>query len=149
MTRLERERGLGAVTAVLVLVALAVLAAAIVRQAGAAQSTTAQDVQAARAMLATRSGLEWGLYQAVKGSWVGCSNATQTLDLTAESGLRVTVVCDSRLYNEGESIAGSALALRVYTLEATACSIAASCPDSSAAVQPGYVERRLQLVATP
>lgn len=142
------QRGLGAITAVLVLVALAVLAAAIVRIGGAAHAARAQDAQAARALLAARAGLEWGLYQAFKGSWASCSSASQTIDLGADTGTRVTVTCDSRVYNEGEVSAAIALQVRVYTLDATACVTATSCPDAAAAVQPGYVERRLQVVAT-
>lgn len=142
------QRGLGAITAVLVLVALAVLAAAIVRVGGAAHAAQAQDAQAARALLAARAGLEWGLYQAFNGSWTTCSNASQTLDLSADAGVRVTVSCNSRAFNEGEASAGVAQQVRVYTIDATACAAATSCPDASAAVQPGYVERRLQIVAT-
>ncbi len=149
MTRAsQRQRGLGAITAVMVLVALSVLAAAIVRQSAAAQSATAQEALATRAAVTARSGLEWGLYQAFKGSWTACNGASSTLDLGSESGMRVTVSCSSMLYNEGESSAGIARQVRVYTLEATACSLAASCPDAAAVVQPGYVERRLQVVAT-
>lgn len=144
----HHQRGLGAITAVLVLVALAVLAAAIVRIGGAAHAARAQDAQAARALLAARAGLEWGLYQAFKGGWASCSNASQTLDLGADTGTRVTVTCDSRVFNEGEASAGVAQQVRVYTLDATACASATSCPDAAAAVQPGYVERRLQVVAT-
>jgi MSHA biogenesis protein MshP len=143
-----RQRGLGAITAVLVLVALAVLAAGIVRIGSAAHAARAQDAQAARALLAARAGLEWGLYQAFKGSWTACGATTQTLDLVSTTGTRVTVNCDSRVYNEGEASAGVARQVRVYTLDATACVSSSSCPDTAAAVQPGYVERRLQIVAT-
>ena len=144
----RRQRGFGAITAVLVLVALAVLAAGIVRIGGAAHAARAQDAQAARALLAARAGLEWGLYQAFKGSWTACSSASQTLDLVAATGTRVTVSCDSRVFNEGEASAGLAQQVRVFTLDATACVTTGTCPDASAAVQPGYVERRLQIVAT-
>ncbi|MFO1219340.1 MAG: MSHA biogenesis protein MshP [Burkholderiaceae bacterium] len=144
---MKTQRGIGAITAVLVLVALSVLAAAIVRLSSAAQSATAQDVMAARASAAARAGLEWGLYQAFKGSWSSCAGATQTLDLRADTGLMVSVTCDSRSYHDGESAPGVASSVRVFVIEATACSLAASCPDAAAAVQPGYVERRLQIVA--
>lgn len=143
------QRGLGAIAAVLVLVALATLAAAIVRLGSASQAATAQDWLATRALLTARAGLEWGLYQALKGAWTGCSGVTQTLDLSADAGMRVTVSCNSALYNEGESAPGVARQVRVFTLDATACSIASTCPDAAAASQPGYVERRLQVVATP
>jgi len=143
-----RQRGLGAIAAVVVLVAMAALAAAIVRLGSASQSASAQDWLATRAVQAAGAGLEWGLYQAFKGTWTTCISTTQTLDLSADSGMRVTVTCSSTLYNEGESAAGVAQQVRVFTLDATACSIAATCPDAAASSQPGYIERRLQIVAT-
>jgi MSHA biogenesis protein MshP len=144
----REQHGLGAIAAVLVLVALAALAAAIVRLGTASQAATAQDWNATRALQAARAGLEWGLYQALKGSWASCAGATQTLDLSADTGMRVTVSCSSSIYNEGETVPGVAQQVRVFTLDATACSIATTCPDAAAAAQPGYVERRLQIVAT-
>ncbi|WP_088285564.1 MSHA biogenesis protein MshP [Ideonella sp. A 288] len=135
------RRGLGAVAIIVVLVALSALAAAIVRLGMGAQASTARDLMGTRASLAARSGIEWGLYQAFKGSWTTCSGASQTLDLRSDHGLYVTVQCDSATYNEGESAPGVPRTVRVYTLDAVACP-ATSCPDASASAQPGYVERR-------
>ena len=105
-------------------------------------------MQGTRALAAAQAGLQWGLYQAFKGSWTSCSGTSQTLDLSAESGVRVTVRCDSALYNEGESVPGTPRTVRVYTLDATACTSATACPDAARAVQLGYVERRVQVHAT-
>ena len=66
---LARRRGMGAVSVIVVLVALAAMAAAVLRLGQQASSVTVQDVQGARASSAARAGLEWGLYQAFKGSW--------------------------------------------------------------------------------
>lgn len=143
-----RMRGLGAVAAIVVLVVLSVLAAALVRMAGAAQTASAQDVQGARAFQAARAGLDWGLYQAFKGTWISCSGATQTLDLVADTGFRVTVRCESNVFNEGESAPGTPQTVRVYAIDAVACNGAATCPDDGRAARPGYVERRLQVQAT-
>ena len=143
-----QARGFGVIAAIFVLVILASLAAAIVRFGVVAQSTGAQAVQSARAMQAARAGTEWGLYQAFKGSWTSCSGASQTLDLTTDLGLRVTVTCDSRSYNEGESAPGTARAVRVYTIDAVACNAPTTCPDNTRATQPTYVERRRQVQAT-
>ena len=99
----------------------------------------------ARATAAARTGLEWGLYQAFKGPWTACSNASQTID--GGSGLKVTVSCDSRQFNEGETDTGTPRTVRVFTLDAVACSSATSCPDAGAAVTGGYVERRRQVQA--
>jgi len=144
----DSQRGFGAVVAIVVLVILAALAAAIVRFGGVAQATTAQNLLSARASQAARAGTEWGLYQAFKGTWTACSGATQTLDLTASTGLRVTVSCDSRTFNEGETAPGTPRVVRIYTIDAVACNGSTSCPDNSAASTPNYVERRRQVQAS-
>ena len=69
------------------------------------------------------------------------------LDLTADLGMRVTVSCNSTVYNEGESAPGVPQTVRVYTIDAVACNATASCPDASRATGPAYVERRLQTQA--
>ena len=142
-----RPRGLGAITIIVVLVVLAGLAAAIVRLNVAAQGMAAQDVLAARAAQSARAGLQWGLYQALKGSWTTCSGASSTIDMSSENGMHVTVSCSSTLYNEGESSPGVAQTVRIYTLDAVACN-SSTCPDNTIVARPGYVERRWQIHAT-
>jgi MSHA biogenesis protein MshP len=140
--RRTTHRGFGAIMAIIVLVALA---AAVVRFGSMAQATGAQNLISGRVLQTARAGTEWGLYQAFKGSWTACSGASQTLDLAASTGFRVTVSCDSHAFNEGESAAGTPRAVRVYTIDAVACNGGADCPDNGAATRPGYVERRLQV----
>ena len=142
------QQGFGAIMAIVVLVTLAALAAAVTRFGSVAQLTSAQSLLSARASQAARAGTEWGLYQAFKGAWVACSGASQTLDLTGSTGLRVTVSCDSRTFNEGESAAGTPRVVRIYTIDAVACSSNATCPDDSAAASLTYIERRRQVHAT-
>jgi MSHA biogenesis protein MshP len=146
MTRYQR--GLGAITIIVVLVLLAGIAAAIVRLNGAAQTTATQELLAARAAQAARAGLQWALYQALKGPWTACAGASSTLDLSAENGMRVTVSCNSTLYNEGESAPGTPHTVRVYTLDAVACNSASGCPDNTMVARPGYVERHWRIHAT-
>ena len=143
-------RGLGAVAVIVVLVALAALAAAVLRLGVQGQTVSHQDLMSTRASAAARSGIEWGLYQALKGSWTSCSNASQTLDLGVAdgSGLRVTVSCDSRTYNEGETSPGVPRVVRLFTVDAIACnsaSAATACPDASRVASAAYVERRRQV----
>ena len=148
MTRTLRiQRGFGALAAILVLVFLAALAAAVIRLSTGQQMGSAQEIGASRAAQAARAGIEWGLYQAFKGSWASCNGASQTLDLSADLGMRVTVSCTSSLYNEGESAPGVPQTVRVYTLDAVACNATTACPDASRSTGPGYVERRLQINA--
>lgn len=144
---LRTQRGFGALAAILVLVFLAALAAAVIRLSTAQHLGSAQEIGAARAAQAARAGIEWGLYQAFKGSWTSCSGASQTLDLSADLGMRVTVSCSSALYNEGESAPGVPQTVRVYTVDAVACNDPTACPDASRAGGPGYVERRMQVNA--
>jgi MSHA biogenesis protein MshP len=143
------SRGFGAIAAIFVLVVLASLAAAIVRLGQSTQTGSAQDILGARAWAAARAGTEWGLYQALKGGWSTCGGGTsQTLDLTADTGVRVTVRCTSSVYNEGETATGAVQTLRLYTIDAVACNSSSACPDNTRAVQPGYIERRRQVQAT-
>lgn len=140
-TRPPAQRGFGAIAAVVVLVLLSALAATVVRLGSAQQLGAAQGLSSARAAAAAAAGLEWGAWQALKGSWTTCSGQSQTLDLSADLGMRVTVSCNSRSYNEGETDPGTPKLVRTYTLTATACNAATICPDNTRAVQPGYVER--------
>lgn len=148
MMKRPAQRGLGAVAAIIVLVVLAALAAAVVRFGAVAQATSAQNIMSARASQAARAGTEWGLYQAFKGSWTSCSSTSQTLDLTASTGFRVTVSCDSRSYYEGETAPGTPRSVRIYTIDAVACSGGGACPDNAAASGANYVERRRQVQAS-
>ena len=140
-------RGFGVIAAIVLLVVLSALAAAIVRFGSSAQVSAAQSVTAARVSAAARAGTEWGLYQAFKGAWTACAGASQTLDLTASTGFHVSVSCDSRTFNDGETVPGTPRTVRLYTIDAVACSSSA-CPDNSAATTPNYVERRRQVQAS-
>lgn len=158
---MKRQRGFGAVAAIVVLVILAALAAAIVAVGSSQQLTSAQDVLSARAWQAARAGNEWGLHRALQAgqAWNGAAcdwniaantpnTQSATLDLTAATGMRVTVFCDSWLYQEGESAPGASQQVRLYRIQAVACP-AVACPVTDATVaSAGYVERTRVVVAT-
>jgi MSHA biogenesis protein MshP len=146
MTRRARApaRGLGVIAALVVLVLLSTLAAAVVRLTWTQQTTLAQDIDSARAFQGAYAGTQWGMYQALRGSWTTCAGATQTLDLRSSMGVRVTVSCTSDVYNEGETTTGTGtpLTVRLYTITAVACNgAAATCPDNASVTRPNYVER--------
>ncbi len=145
MSNKQSQQGLGAVAVLIILVVLAGLAAAIVRLGSSAAQASAMDVMAARALQAAQAGTQWGLAQALNatGSWTTCAGASQTLDLSSTLGTRVTVTCNSTLYNEGENPAspGTSNTVRIFTIDAVACNSTA-CPDNTRALSPGYVERR-------
>jgi MSHA biogenesis protein MshP len=141
-----RQAGFGAMAAVFVLVILATLAAAVARLGWTQQTSFSQDLLAAKANQAARAGLEWGMYQALKGTWTSCSGASQTLDLRTEMDMWVTVACNHEAFNESETSGGAAVAVKVYNVTATACNGTASCPDNTAAVTTYYVERKQQAI---
>ena len=143
----NKQHGFGAIAAIFVLVVLAALAAAIVRLGSVAQSTIAQSLLSARALQTANTGAEWGLYQALKGTWTTCSGTSQTLDLSATTGFHVTVSCDSNSFNEGEADPSVPRVVRIYTINAVACN-STSCPDNSAATGPTYVELHRQVQAS-
>lgn len=152
MSTTHRERGLGAVAAMIVLVLLATLSAAIVRLNWSQQVGAGQDANSARADQAAYAGIQWGLYQALKGSWTSACGAAQTLDLRTDTGFRVTVTCAATSYNEGETEMGTTRTIRLYTISSVACNgSAASCPDNASVASPAYVERSkvVQVVDQP
>lgn len=142
----HRQQGLGAIAAIVVLVMLSALAASILRMTWSTQLASANDIAAARADQAAQAGVEWGLYQVQRGSWQGCTTASQTLDLRAGLGMWVTVSCSApaQAYVEGGNDQGAARSIRIYTVDAVACNGTASCPDADSIAHPGHVERRLQ-----
>lgn len=144
------QKGLGMVAAIVVLVMMAVLAAAVTRLTWTQQVSSAQDVMGARAFQAANAGTEWGMYQALKGGWMGSNCAgSQTLDLTSSMGFKVTVSCttQSTAYNEGQDSSGTNLTTRLYVIDAVACNgSAASCPDNANSAGMNYVERKRQAI---
>lgn len=157
----DSQRGFGAIMAIVVLVILALFGAAMVTVNTVQQTTSAQDILAANAWQTARAGNEWGLYKARnKTDWnaktgENCDTGARssTLDLSAQTGFRVTVTCTSQSYNEGETVDSKlgtlvAKTVRIYTILAVACN-AATCPDKTAAVaNPGYVERSRRVQIT-
>lgn len=140
----RRQRGLGAIAAIMVLVILAALAAGIVAVSTAQQMASAQDVLAARAWQVASAGTEGGLFRALQNA--ACD--TQTWASVDDPAFRVTVACAFNDYNDGETSPGSARRLRVFRVVATACNGgAATCPDNAASGGAGYVERQRVAVA--
>ena len=142
MTR--AQAGFGVMSALVVLVLLAALAALVVRLGFTENITSAQNTNSARAEQGASTGVEWGLYQAFKGSWTTCpsTGATATLDQRADMGVWVTVTCKSSTYSEGASAENTPSTVRVYQIDAVACNGTSSCPDDARVGQPGYVERK-------
>lgn len=127
------QRGFAVITAIFLLLLMAALAAMMVTLSSAGNVTSAQDVQGGRAYQAARSGLEWGIYQALIPASPGTCNASTVLPALANdlAPFVVTVTCNSATVTEG------AKSVIVSTISSTATL-------GAAVGSPHYVERRLQ-----
>jgi MSHA biogenesis protein MshP len=100
----RRDDGFGLVPAVFLLVILALGGAVMLRMVGVQNATASLSLQGARAYWAARSGVEWGIREAVTAA--ACPAPT-TLSLN-EGGLRgfsVDVSCTSSAHDDGGAIA--------------------------------------------
>jgi MSHA biogenesis protein MshP len=146
---LRRSRGVGIVTAVFLLVALALLGIAIVNLSSSQQVSSQLDVQGARAYQAARAGIEWGLFQRLRNNAACAASGTKTsFDLpagTTLSGFAVTVVCTSIAGPAANS--GAAGALDRYRISATACNkTGGECPNTATRdTNPDYVQRIIEV----
>jgi MSHA biogenesis protein MshP len=146
------QRGFTLVTAVFLLVVLALLGAFIVSVTGLQQSSQQLDVQGVRAYQAARAGIEWGAWQVLDpnntlnpGSCSpvvlpSCPASPTNLPGLADSlsPFTVTVTCSATINaptTEGNRNVGA------YQIIATACN-QPPCPNPTPAT--GYVERQLQ-----
>lgn len=130
-------------SAIVVMLALAGIAAYTMRAASTQHASSASDMLGVRAYQAARSGLEWASYQVLKGDLsTGFCNGGGTTDtitgLAGElAGFSVAVSCVRSVHSEaGDSV-------RMYTVTATACN-RATCPGTAA--EANYVERQLTMV---
>lgn len=134
------QRGFTAVSAIFILVVLTVLGAAILSVSTGQQIGSGLDVQGVRVYEAARSGVEWGLYQQLRGS--SCAASTSFVPTAPTlSGFTVTVSCTAAPGTSGGPI--------TYTVQSTACNqaVAGACPNAT----PGnlYLERRLDVTFNP
>jgi MSHA biogenesis protein MshP len=147
---LPRERGFSIVTAVFLVVVLALLGAFIVSVSGLQQTSHQLDIQGVRAYQAARAGIEWGAWQVLDPNntlnpascsplvMPGCPASPTNLSGFAGSlapfttRVECTIAADTTEGNRS---------VRVYRIVATACN-QPPCPNTSP--NTGYVERELQ-----
>lgn len=140
-----RSRGLSLITAVFLLVALAVMSAAMVRLYVAQQASTAMDVRGSQAYQAALSGLEWGIHRQlrVQPPSVDCfAPSPQTFAMPAGSrlsGFIVTVTCTVK---PGGNTAGETT--NRWSLTAIACNQPLSTGCLTPGSDPDYVRRQVQ-----
>lgn len=92
------QKGFSLITAIFLLVVVAALVAYVTNIRVVQQTTLVYGVQGARAIQAARSGIEWGIFQAiVNGSCVGSTSFNDT----AFAGFNIEVQCGQTTHIEG------------------------------------------------
>jgi len=141
-----RQRGVSIVTAIFLLVVLAMLGAFMLSVTGLQQASSQLDVQGSRAYHAARAGIEWGAWQVLDpNNAIGTSalptcpaSPTQLTLAGSLSPFTVTVTCSATSTTEGNRNVAT------YLIVATACNqpSAGSCPNATPSA--GYLERQVQ-----
>lgn len=145
-----RQSGFTMMSAIFIVVVLAVLGAFIAGISSTQQVGSAQDVQGSRAYQAARAGIEWGIYQVLDPvnatvvamvppygtgaqPWPNMPACPASPTSLTIEGFNVSVTCvSSATYNEN----GNVRSIMVYSLAATA--------SLGTVGSPGRVERQLQ-----
>ena len=137
------------VSALFILVVLAVLGAAMASISSRQQRASASELNAARAYQSARAGLEWGAFSTLMPSppaapavdtppvCFGTTNLTMSGEL---AGFVVSITCA----RTGPVVDGD-ISRTFYQLQATACNVptAGSCATTPVGPSSTYVERRL------
>lgn len=125
---LQKQHGFGLVAAMFLIIIIAGAIAAMWRISVTQTATSSLSLQQARAYQAARSGLEWGIYQAIKSE-----NCNTEFSPAGMEGFWVIVTCPTPwvVRDEGEEI-------NFYSLSSTA--------QYSSPGNPDYAYRKLEAV---
>lgn len=118
----RRARGFALVAAIFIVVVLALLGIMMVTVGGMQRATATTAVRGTQAYFAARSGVEWGIFQAINNTAVTCSldPATTTsafnLAVNGLNGFTVSVACKYTQHRERSNT------YNVYVITSTATS---------------------------
>lgn len=138
----QRQRGVSVITAIFLLLLMAMLAAAMVSIVSTSHMNMAADIGGTRAYQAARSGAEWGMYQldpnAQSAALPTCVDGTPPIpDHT------VTVKCLSYDYTEANR------QLRIFRISAKAVPVSAKAPGIERWVEVTIEKCRDATVTSP
>ncbi len=135
----NRIRGVSMVTAIFLILVIAVLGAYIASVATTQHTSGTLDLRGAQAYQAAHAGIQWGAYQVLRNNT--CTGTSSFALAGALAGFAVTVQCTDTTLPSGYSENG--VTRHIYRITSTGCSPpnATSCPG----IQGGYyVERQLE-----
>ena len=145
------QHGFSLVTAIFLLVVLAVLGAIAVSIGGLQQSSLALDASGAHAYQAAYTGVQWAAYQLLRTSDQfpkECFTTPTNLPTLAQSlaPFTVTVTCSGTPTSGNDTEGKANRRIKTYVVTATACNQPSGgiCPNNSTPAL-GYVERQLRV----
>jgi len=90
--RIHAQSGFAIAAAIFLIVVLALLAVGMVQISSTSHTSLSQEYTSARAYMAARSGLQWGMYQAI---YTGSGNSTLTFSNGALAGTQANIISNS------------------------------------------------------
>lgn len=140
--RRQRQAGVGLVTAIFLLVVLAGLGVASVTLFTSQQASSNLDLEGAKAYQAARAGIEWGLYEQLRGGRCVDTSSFGFPVTSVLGSFRVTVNC--RVIDDLKN-ADDEPVMR-WRITAVACNqpVDGAC-GQQAPNHPDYVQRRLEV----
>jgi MSHA biogenesis protein MshP len=131
MTRTRHSRGFAMVSAIFLMVVLALLGGLMVTMSNTQQISAVRDIAGTRAYQAARTGIEWGAYRALQAG--ACPFTAALPNAINATGFSVQVTCTSSgPYDEGGA------PYSVYQITSTA--------TTGTLGQHDHAERQLQAV---
>jgi MSHA biogenesis protein MshP len=130
------QQGFAIVSAIFLMVVLALLGGLMVSLSNSQQISAVRDVLGTRAYYAARAGMEWGVYQALRTG--SCPASAALPAAVAATGFSVQVACVTNAVPYDEA----GVSVKVFQITATASAGTAGAHD--------FAERQLQaIVSTP
>jgi len=93
MRRAGKQPGFALVSAVLLIVVLAVLGVYMATMSGVQHATASRSLVAARAYYGAKAGLDWGMHRAIAAGGTCLASTTFALTGPGLDGINVTVTC--------------------------------------------------------
>lgn len=144
---LERMRGFSLVSAIFLLVVIAMIGGFAVTLSTTQQQSSALDVLGARAYQAARAGIEWGAYQVISSpATISCAvgGASNPVAMPPAPSTLAAFTVDVSCWSYAP-VSEAANTVTMYLLVSTASGVAGATPGSS-----NYVERQMTVtIAQP
>jgi MSHA biogenesis protein MshP len=111
------NRGFTLITALFLLVVVALLSVYMINLRSVQQSTIVFGLQGARAMQAAQTGLEWGVYDAINNNCASAPSTFNVVGVPALESFSIQVTCVFSDHTEGTAPADT---ITTYVLTSTA-----------------------------